>query len=223
MEKYFLVVAGGKGLRMGSDIPKQFIDLCGLPILMRTILKLSQSAPESRFILVLPQENIAMWNTLAQTKHFDVPVRIVTGGATRFLSVKNGLDAIGDADGLVAVHDGVRPFVAEEVVRQCFHIAEEHGAAIPVIRPVESVRIDNGEGENVPFDRDKCYLVQTPQTFRISILKEAYRQPYQPSFTDDASVVEAMGLRVALVNGNRENIKITTQYDLRIAETLIKR
>lgn len=221
MDKYFVVVAGGKGLRMGSDIPKQFIELRGLPILMRTILRLRQSAPESRFILVLPQEHIAMWDTLVREKNFDVPVRIVAGGATRFLSVKNGLDAIEDSDSLVAVHDGVRPFVAEEVVRQCFQRAEERGAAIPVIRPVESVRIDNNEGENVPFDRDKCYLVQTPQTFRTSLLKEAYQQSYQPSFTDDASVVEAMGVHVTLVGGNRENIKITTQHDLRIAEMLI--
>lgn len=220
MNKYFIVVAGGKGVRMGKDIPKQFIALQGLPILMHTISRLHQSVPDARIILVLPQKHIDMWNELVCKHSFDIPVQIAFGGDTRFDSVKNGLELIEEEDALVAIHDGVRPFVSEQVVRRCFEEVVEKGAVIPVVRPVDSIRFGDEDGGSKPIDRDRCYMVQTPQTFRFSLLRRAYQQPYRPSFTDDASVIEAIPAPVFLMDGNRENIKITTAYDLMVAEAL---
>ncbi len=222
MERYAIIVAGGKGLRMGGEIPKQFLPIGGKPVLMRTIEVFRQAYPDIHIILVLPVSQQDYWQQLCQEYNFAVPVRIADGGETRFHSVSNGLKLIpDDTDGLVGVHDGVRPFVTVETIRRCYDEALEKGAVVPVISVVETVRQLRKDGTSVTVPRDEYKLVQTPQTFRISLLKEAYRQPYTSFFTDDASVVEAMGKPVYLVEGNRENIKITTPADIRFVNGLL--
>lgn len=222
MERYAIIVAGGKGLRMGGEIPKQFLPIGGKPMLMRTIEVFRQAYPDIHIILVLPVSQQDYWQQLCQEYNFAVPVRIADGGETRFHSVSNGLKLIpDDTDGLVGVHDGVRPFVAVETIRRCYDEAMEKEAVVPVISVVETVRQLRKDGTSVTVPRDEYKLVQTPQTFRISLLKEAYRQPYTSFFTDDASVVEAMGKPVYLVEGNRENIKITTPADIRFVNGLL--
>lgn len=218
---YIIIVAGGKGLRMGSDIPKQFLPIGGKPVLMRTLERFREYSKEIQIILVLPEAQQAYWHQLCQEYHFDVEYTLANGGQTRFHSVQNGLSKVpDDAIGVVGVHDGVRPFPSIEVIRNCYTTAREKKAVIPVIPVVETVRHLEGEqSKTVP--RDAYRLVQTPQTFDIQLLKAANRQPYNDGFTDDASVVEAFGYEITLVEGNRENIKITTPYDLKIAEVLI--
>ena len=218
---YIIIVAGGKGLRMGSDIPKQFLPIGGKPVLMRTLERFREYSKDIQIILVLPEAQQAYWHQLCQEYHFDVEYTLANGGQTRFHSVQNGLAKVpDDAIGVVGVHDGVRPFPSIEVIRNCYTTAREKKAVIPVISVVETVRHLEGEqSKTVP--RDAYRLVQTPQTFDIQLLKAANRQPYNDGFTDDASVVEAFGYEITLVEGNRENIKITTPYDLKIAEVLI--
>ena len=215
MERYAILVAGGKGLRMGGEIPKQFLPIGGKPVLMRTIEVFREAYPDIKIILVLPVAQQEYWQQLCCEYTFDVPVQIANGGETRFHSVSNGLKLIpDDAVGVVGVHDGVRPFVTVETIRRCFDEAVKMGAVVPVIPVVETVRQIRKDGSSVTVPRDEYKLVQTPQTFHISLLKEAYRQPYTSFFTDDASVVEKMGKPVFLVEGNRENIKITTPADI---------
>ena len=218
---YIIIVAGGKGLRMGSDIPKQFLLIGGKPVLMRTLERFREYSKDIQIILVLPEAQQAYWHQLCQEYHFDVEYTLANGGQTRFHSVQNGLAKVpDDAIGVVGVHDGVRPFPSIEVIRNCYTTAREKKAVIPVIPVVETVRHLEGEqSKTVP--RDAYRLVQTPQTFDIQLLKAANSQPYNDGFTDDASVVEAFGYNITLVEGNRENIKITTPYDLKIAEVLI--
>ena len=218
---YIIIVAGGKGLRMGSDIPKQFLPIGGKPVLMRTLERFREYSKDIQIILVLPEAQQAYWHQLCQEYHFEVEYTLANGGQTRFHSVQNGLAKVpDDAIGVVGVHDGVRPFPSIEVIRNCYTTAREKKAVIPVIPVVETVRHLEGEqSKTVP--RDAYRLVQTPQTFDIQLLKAANRQPYNDGFTDDASVVEAFGYNITLVEGNRENIKITTPYDLKIAEVLI--
>lgn len=218
---YIIIVAGGKGLRMGSDIPKQFLPIGGKPVLMRTLERFREYSKDIQIILVLPEAQQAYWHQLCQEYHFDVEYTLANGGQTRFHSVQNGLAKVpDDAIGVVGVHDGVRPFPSIEVIRNCYTTAREKKAVIPVIPVVETVRHLEGEqSKTVP--RDAYRLVQTPQTFDIQLLKAANHQPYNDGFTDDASVVEAFGYNITLVEGNRENIKITTPYDLKIAEVLI--
>ncbi|SEA50702.1 2-C-methyl-D-erythritol 4-phosphate cytidylyltransferase [Xylanibacter ruminicola] len=218
---YIIIVAGGKGLRMGSDIPKQFLPIGGKPVLMRTLERFREYSKDIQIILVLPEAQQAYWHQLCQEYHFDVEYTLANGGQTRFHSVQNGLAKVpDDAIGVVGVHDGVRPFPSIEVIRNCYTTAREKKAVIPVIPVVETVRHLEGEQSNT-VPRDAYRLVQTPQTFDIQLLKAANRQPYNDGFTDDASVVEAFGYDITLVEGNRENIKITTPYDLKIAEVLI--
>ena len=215
MERYAILVAGGKGLRMGGEIPKQFLPIGGKPVLMRTIEVFREAYPDIKIILVLPVAQQEYWQQLCCEYTFDVPVQIANGGETRFHSVSNGLKLIpDDAAGVVGVHDGVRPFVAVETIRRCFDEAVKMEAVVPVIPVVETVRHICKDGSSVTVPRDEYKLVQTPQTFHISLLKEAYRQPYTSFFTDDASVVEKMGKPVFLVEGNRENVKITTPADI---------
>lgn len=220
MKKYILIVAGGKGLRMGADIPKQFLPIGGKPVLMRTIETFYKYDSSIDMILVLPVEQQDYWKSLCKEYAFSLPHRIVNGGNSRFHSVKNGL-ALVEGEGLVGVHDGVRPFVSQEVIGRCFSEAEKKKAVIPVIGMVETVRHLLGTGSET-VDRDAYKLVQTPQVFSISLLKEAYKQEYTSEFTDDASVVEAMGASVSLVEGNRENIKLTTPFDLIVANALVE-
>lgn len=217
--KYVLIVAGGKGLRMGTELPKQFLPIGGKPVLMRTLEAFYTYNSEIQLILVLPHSQQDYWKQLCREYHFSLPHVVVDGGETRFHSVKNGL-ALVNTPGLVGVHDGVRPFVSQEVISRCYDLAAEKKAVIPVIDVVETVRHLDGEG-SVTVNRDDYKLVQTPQVFDVELLKQAYNQSYTPHFTDDASVVEALGVPVALTVGNRENIKITTPFDLKIATVLL--
>ena len=218
MKKYIIIVAGGKGLRMGGDIPKQFLPVCGKPVLMRTLEAFHAYEASIHLILVLPVSQQAYWKQLCEEYQFNLAHEIADGGETRFHSVKNGL-ALVKEDGLVGVHDGVRPFVSQEVIARCYDEALSLKAVIPVVGVVETVRHLTDEGsETVP--RDQYKLVQTPQVFDVALLRRAYEQTYTDMFTDDASVVEALGEKVYLVEGNRENIKLTTPFDLKLAELL---
>jgi 2-C-methyl-D-erythritol 4-phosphate cytidylyltransferase len=218
---YVIIVAGGKGLRMGSDIPKQFLPIGGKPVLMRTLERFRTYSDDLQIILVLPEAQQDYWRQLCEEYHFDVEYQLANGGQTRFHSVQNGLALVPDnAEGVVGVHDGVRPFPSIEVIRNCYETAREKKAVIPVIPVVETVRHIENEG-SVTVPRSDYRLVQTPQTFDIQLLKAANHQPYNDGFTDDASVVESYGHAITLVEGNRENIKITTPYDMKIAEVLI--
>ncbi len=218
---YIIIVAGGKGLRMGSDIPKQFLPIGGKPVLMRTLERFRAYSSDLQIILVLPEAQQDYWQELCQEYQFDVEYQLANGGQTRFHSVQNGLALVpDDAEGVVGVHDGVRPFPSIEVIRNCYETARTAKAVIPVIPVVETVRHLEGD-KSVTVPRGDYRLVQTPQTFDIQLLKSANCQPYNDGFTDDASVVESYGHAITLVEGNRENIKITTPYDLKIAEVLI--
>ena len=226
---YIIIVAGGKGLRMGGDIPKQFLPIGGKPVLMRTLERFREYSADLQIILVLPKDQQDYWKSLCLKHNFTVAYQLTDGGETRFHSVQHGLALIpDDAEGVVGVHDGVRPFPNIDVIRRCYETAREKKAVIPVIPIVETVRkitqkepslLCNSSSVTVP--RDEYRLVQTPQCFDIQLLKAANRQPYNDGFTDDASVVEAFGQSITLVEGNRENIKITTPYDLKIAEVLV--
>ena len=231
--QYVIIVAGGKGLRMGSDIPKQFLPIGGKPVLMRTLERFRAYSPALQIILVLPKAQQDYWRQLCEEYHFDVDYFLADGGETRFHSVQHGLALIpDDAEGVVGVHDGVRPFPSIDVIRNCYETARTAKAVIPVIPVVETLRHIEGAANSqlsiinyqlsktVP--RSDYRLVQTPQCFDIQLLKAANRQPYNDGFTDDASVVEAFGFDVALVDGNRENIKITTPFDMVIAEALLQ-
>ena len=221
MKKYAIIVAGGKGLRMGGELPKQFIPVEGRPVLMRTLDAFHAFDSAMEIILVLPRDHQPYWQELCAEYQFAVPHRIADGGATRFHSVQSGLALADEAEALIAVHDGVRPFVSPEVIEACYREAEAHGAVVPVIPIVETVRHLLLEGSET-VSRDAYRLVQTPQTFRASLLRRAYEQPFCEAFTDDASVVEALGEAVYLVEGNRENIKLTTPYDLIVAKALVE-
>jgi 2-C-methyl-D-erythritol 4-phosphate cytidylyltransferase len=224
MKKYLIVVAGGKGVRMGGDMPKQFQLLCGKPVLMITLEHLHAIDPLMQLILVLPEEHIELWKDLCKEHAVAVPLLLTNGGSTRFHSVQNGLTQIDDLEeALVGVHDGVRPFVSARVLEDCFREAWIHGAAVPMINIQDSLRHIvgvNGITEVVP--RDRYRLVQTPQVFKLSLLRRAYEQRFVESFTDDASVVEALGEQIVGVEGNSENIKLTTPFDLMVAKTLIE-
>ena len=210
MTDYIIIVAGGKGLRMGTDIPKQFLPIGGKPVLMRTLERFREYSADLQIILVLPKAQQDYWQELCQEYDFKVEYQMTDGGETRFHSVQHGLALIpDDAEGVVGVHDGVRPFPSIDVIRNCYETARKKKAVIPVIPIVETVRHLQDE-TSVTVPRGDYRLVQTPQTFDIQLLKAANRQPYNNGFTDDASVVEAFGFDITLVEGNRENIKITT-------------
>lgn len=219
MVEYVLIVAGGKGLRMGMDVPKQFLPIGGRPVLMRTMEVFYKYSRDIRIILVLPHDQQDYWRNLCREYHFTLPYRIADGGETRFHSVRNGLKLV-DGEGVVAVHDGVRPFVSQEVISRCFKLAATELAVVPVVKVVETVRQLTDIG-SVTVNRDDYRLVQTPQVFDAEVLKQAYAVPYTSDFTDDASVVEAWGVPVTLTEGNRENIKITTPFDLKVAAALL--
>ncbi|MBR1484355.1 MAG: 2-C-methyl-D-erythritol 4-phosphate cytidylyltransferase [Prevotella sp.] len=216
--EYVIIVAGGKGLRMGGEVPKQFLPIGGLPVLMRTMMRFREYSPSLQIILVLPKDQQDYWRGLCAAHQFNMGYLLADGGRTRFHSVQNGLALIpADAAGVVGVHDGVRPFVSVDVIRRCYDMARTMKAVIPVVPVVETLR-HIGEGTK---PRNEYRLVQTPQVFDLDTLREANKQPYRDSFTDDASVVESYGTPVVLVDGNRENIKITTPGDLAIAEALL--
>lgn len=219
MNRYVIIVAGGKGLRMGSDLPKQFLPIGNKPILMRTLEVFREFDANLQIILVLPLAQQEFWKQLCEKYCFTVEHVVADGGETRFHSVKNGLAQV-KGPGLVGVHDGVRPFVAVEVIRNCYILAKQYKAVIPVIDVVETLRHLTDAGSET-VSRNDYKLVQTPQVFDVELLKQAYAQEYTPFFTDDASVVEAMGVSVYLAPGNRENIKITTPFDMKIGSALL--
>lgn len=219
MTKSAIIVAGGSGTRMGAALPKQFLEIGGKPVLMHTLERFVHFDPRIRLIVVLPVSQIDAWKSLCRAHHFELPHRVVSGGETRFHSVKNGLDALEPSD-VVAIHDGVRPLVSEGTLERCFRMAETNGAAIPALPVIESLREGSPEQSHA-VNRALYYSVQTPQVFQFGLLHTAYDQSWCPEFTDDASVVEALGHQIPMVEGNRENIKITHPVDLQIAGLLL--
>ncbi|MDZ4666411.1 MAG: 2-C-methyl-D-erythritol 4-phosphate cytidylyltransferase [bacterium] len=220
MKKYALIVAGGKGLRMGTEIPKQFLELNGLPVLMHT-LKAFRQIEGIHLILVLPALHFAFWKDLCARHHFDLPHQLVAGGDTRFESVKNGLSQIEDTDSLVAIHDGVRPLVSEKIIEDCYAIALQKGNGIAVVPSKDSIRKQELLN-NHSVNRANYYLVQTPQCFQTKLIQAAYQTTFEDNFTDDASVLEATGVEINMMTGDYRNIKITAQEDLIVAEALLK-
>ena len=218
--EFAIIVAGGEGTRMQSDIPKQFLELNGVPVLMHTINVFYSYSSDITIILVLPKSEFDYWNTLCHEYQFDVPIILQEGGETRFHSVRNGLEKI-NKNGLVAIHDAVRPLVNERIIHESFKLAETSGSAIASVNLIESLRKVK-ENSSCSVDRTKYKMIQTPQTFKVDIIKEAYEQPYKTIFTDDASVAENFGIKISLFDGDHRNIKITTKEDLIMAESLFK-
>ena len=219
MQKSVIIVAGGLGTRMNSVIPKQFLEIFGKPILFHTIEKFYSFDPTINIIIVLPQEHIIRWHKLVEKINFTIPLIIVKGGKTRFDSVKNGLAML--ENGIVAIHDAVRPLVSTATIKTAFDAAIINGNAIPSISVNDSLRIIDING-NKPLDRTQVRIIQTPQCFEVGMIQKAYLQKYDKNFTDDASVVEKSGIKIHLVEGNPENIKITNAFDLKIAEAFLQ-
>ena len=220
-KNYAIIVAGGSGSRMQATIPKQFLLLNGLPVLMHTIQAFYDSKSQPQIILVLPADAISYWNELCKQYNFGSPHKIIDGGETRFHSVKNGLDMITDIDAVIAVHDAVRPLTSTQIIDNAYNQAAQHGNAVVAVKSRDSVRRVKND-VSVSLLRDEVYLVQTPQTFQSAQLKKAYAQPYDAKFTDDASVVEETGVAIRLIAGDYRNIKITFPEDIAIAELLLK-
>ena len=219
LQEYAIVVAGGKGTRIKSLVPKQFIELSGLPILMHTLSAFREYSSEIRIVLVLPQDDEERWKSLCTKHQFDVPLTIVHGGETRFQSVKNGLALVPD-NSLVAIHDGVRPLVSSDIIGASFRLAAVHGTAVTAVRLKDSIRITDQDNTKA-VDRSKFRLIQTPQTFKSELIKKAYQTKEEVSMTDDASVAEHAGHLISLFEGSYENIKVTTGDDLVVAEALL--
>ena len=219
--KYAIIVAGGKGLRMGNEIPKQFLLLNNKPILMHAIAQFHAFDPAISCIVVLPESQIAYWKTLCKTYQFALPHTVVSGGVERFNSVANGLNAI-NGSGLVAVHDGVRPIITTEMLEQGFKTAEIFDSAVPYVDSIDSLREIIGD-DSKTLDRTKIKRIQTPQIFDVVKLKKAMDTPYKPEFTDEATVWECAGHKVHFYSGDTNNIKITTPLDLKIAEVIMKK
>lgn len=216
-----VIVAGGSGKRMGASLPKQFMLLGGIPVVARTINTFSEALPNADIVVVLPEEHIALWRNLAS--RFDVaPHRCVAGGKERFHSVKCGIEALGSEVEYIAVHDGVRALASKRLVIRAALAVEEHKAVIPVVDVVDSYRRVVGDASEI-VPRSELRIVQTPQMFSAELLRRAYEQPFDASFTDDASVVEALGEKIALVEGERTNIKLTTPEDMAYAEWLLSK
>ena len=220
MKEYAIIVAGGSGKRMNSNLPKQFITIAGKPILMHTIDAFLTYSDQIEIIIVLPDNQQDFWKKLCQQHSFTKSHQITSGGKSRFQSVKNGLSVIKDNDSLVAIHDGVRPLIKPSIIKDSFKSAESFGSGIVVTKLKESIR-EKSNGITLARNRDNYYLVQTPQTFRTNELKKAYQVEDNPNFTDDASVVEFMGGKISLVEGDYENLKITTPEDIIIAEAIM--
>lgn len=222
MKKYAIVVAGGSGLRMGTALPKQYLPIAGKPILMHTLAHFHQHPENIEIVLVIPQKDFGLWRRLCEEHDFHVPHKLVSGGASRFQSVKNGLDAINEEDGLVAIHDGVRPFVTAGLISRGFLQAYEVGGAVAVVPLKDSLRKLERNGVSSYQNRDDFRLVQTPQTFQLRRIKKAYEVEEQSQFTDDATVYEYQGWKVSLIEGDLFNIKITTPEDMAYGEFLAR-
>lgn len=215
-----LLVAGGKGLRMGSAIPKQFLPLNDKPVLYYAAKTFIDTFPDIKIILVLPEEHISYGNILLQAFSHRIDLTIVTGGLTRFHSVQNGLKETDD-ESIVFIHDAVRPFISKDMLMRCYEQAIEKGSAIPAITVTDSIRQWNGT-EFIAINRDHLRSIQTPQTFKASIIKKAFEQEYNETFTDEATVLEYTGAKAHLTEGLKTNIKITSPEDLLIAEALLQ-
>jgi len=221
MKKSMIIVAGGSGTRMGAEIPKQFIELNGRPILMHTLENLHDMDETMQLILVLPISQFSVWDELKKKHRFSIEHELAQGGETRFLSVKNGLAKVSHSE-VVGVHDGVRPFPSKKMVDACFLAASRSGAAIPTVPIVQSLRKTN-KGISEAVDRNKYCAVQTPQCFQTEILKKAFESAVHTDYSDDATVIEALGQTIHLIEGNIENIKITTPIDLELARLIVAR
>ncbi len=222
MTKYSIIVAGGKGTRFGGDIPKQFLPLCGKPVLMHTIERFAEC--ETEILLVLPETQIEEWLQLCKVHEFIIKHSIVAGGNNRFESVKNALESFNPRpNDLIAVHDGVRPLVSKEIIEETYKTATIGGSAVPAIDVTDTIRKLKDDGaSSEALLRSRLRAVQTPQTFVAHVLKSAYNVPFSEAFTDDASVVESAGYKIVLTQGSRQNIKITHPMDLLIAEELLR-
>jgi 2-C-methyl-D-erythritol 4-phosphate cytidylyltransferase len=225
-KEYALIVAGGKGTRIKSSLPKQFIELNGKPILLHTIDAFYRYSRSLTVVLVLPEDDFGIWNGICEKFNFTERVLLQKGGVTRFQSVRNGLEKI-DGEGLVAIHDGVRPLVSEDIIGTSFRLAATHHAAAAAVQLKESIRVTDqaspGSLDNTKaVDRSRFWLIQTPQTFDVQLIKKAYRIEEDASLTDDASVAEKAGYPISIFEGSFRNIKITTPEDLVIAGALMK-
>ena len=218
-----IIVAGGSGSRMQTNIPKQFLEICGKPILIHTIKAFSDVCECALPVVVICPSQVKRWNELCKTHNFSLPHQIAEGASTRFHSVQNGLSLIPDDEkGLVAIHDGVRPLVSRQTIIDCFREAAKYGCAVPAVPVVDSVRDISGQTSRM-LNRSSLSLIQTPQVFDIALIKKAYQQEYLTSFTDCASVFESAGNSIHITNGNAENIKITSTLDMIVAEAIMKR
>lgn len=219
-KEYALIVAGGKGTRIKSAVPKQYLEVQGKPILLHTLEAFVRYSKAIQIVLVLPSTDIPIWNKIQNTFSFPHPVLIAEGGDTRFQSVRSGLNNI-EGEGLVAIHDGVRPLVSPDIIGASFRLAAEHKTAVAAVRLKESIRVTDQDNTKA-VDRSKFRLIQTPQTFDIQLIKKAYEQKEDPALTDDASVAERAGTVISLFEGSYRNIKITTEEDLVVAEALMR-
>lgn len=222
MKYYAIIVAGGKGSRMNHTVAKQFLLLQGRPVLMHTLSAFHACSTQPELILVLNPAQHGYWKELCSAYDFDLPHQVVEGGKERFDSVKRGLSSI-QGEGIIAIHDAVRPLVSAQLIDTAYEFARHKGNAVAAIQPVDSIRIKREGEESKILNRNELYLIQTPQTFTSEQLKKAYLQPYQPEFTDDASVVEQAGYPITLIPGERNNLKITYSQDLEMAEFLLKK
>lgn len=220
LKEYALIVAGGKGSRIKGPIPKQFIELNGLPVLMHTLEAFYRYSQTIAIVLVLPEDDFETWSTLCKKHHFNREIILQKGGDSRFQSVKNGLEKI-HGEGLVAIHDGVRPLVSEDIIGASFRLASVHQSAVAAVRLKESIRMTDQDNTKA-VDRSRFRIIQTPQTFNLQLIKSAYEIKEDPSLTDDASVAERSGHIISLFEGSYKNIKITTEEDLIVAEALLK-
>jgi 2-C-methyl-D-erythritol 4-phosphate cytidylyltransferase len=217
--EYALIVAGGKGTRINSAVPKQFLELNGIPVLIHTLNAFVRYSRQVRIILVLPADDIETWNALSKKHNVNIPLTLQAGGDTRFQSVKRGLEKI-DGNGLVAIHDGVRPLISEDIIGASFRLATVHKTAVAAVRLKESIRMTDQDNTKA-MDRSRFRLIQTPQTFDVALIKKAYELKEDPGLTDDASVAEKAGHVISLFEGSYENIKITTSEDLVVAAALL--
>ena len=222
MQEFVIIVAGGKGTRMKSEVPKQFLSINGTPVLMHTILAFQKYSAEINIILVLPEDQFDFWKQLCKEHAFELNYTLIKGGETRFHSVKNGLESIKVEDGIVAVHDGVRPIINREIIQNGFFAAKEFGTAVTCVHLKDSIRFTEQNGSNKAMERADFRLIQTPQTFKLKWMRKAFSADYNAAFTDCASVLEAAGYSIHLIDGAYENIKITTPEDLTWAEILLK-
>jgi len=220
LNKYAVIVAGGSGLRMGAARPKQFLPLCGKPVLWYSLNAFLQASPDMQIILVLPADHQQTGEHIVNTTSDPARIRITVGGETRFHSVKNGLAAI-DGPGVVFVHDAVRCLITTDLIQRCYERTVEKGNAIPAIQPIDTLRIETPDGSQL-IDRSKVRIIQTPQTFFSELIKKAFEQPYDTAFTDEASVVEKLGVAIQLIEGEATNIKITRPLDLLLAEKILE-